>query len=87
MPRKIVKNVVQTGRNVVKAVIVIVRIVGIAAGEVSVPVEMNLHSHHRALPKAVTRATVVIIIATSTATSILISILTSTLISIRSQQL
>jgi len=72
------------GRTVVKAVIVTERIVGIAAGEVSVPVEVNRHSHLRALPRVVlTRAMVVIIIATSTA----ISILTSTLISIRSQQL
>ena len=83
MPRNVVKKDVQTGRNVVKAVIVIVRIVGIAAGEVSVHVEVNLHSRQGALPRVVTRAMVVIITATSTA----ISILTSTLISIRSLQL
>ena len=80
MPRNVVKNVVQTGKKDVKAVIVTERIVGIAVGEVSVHVEVNRHSHLRALPRVVTRATVVIIIATST----LISILISTLISIRS---
>ena len=82
MQRNVVTNVVQTGRNVVKAVIVTERIVGIAVGEVSVHVEVNRHSHLRALPRVVTRAMVVIIIATSTA----ISILTSTLISIRSSE-
>ena len=74
----------QEGRNVDKAVIVTVRIVGIAVVEVSVHVEVNRHSHLRDLPRAVTRATV-IIIATSTAISILTSTLISTLISIRSE--
>ena len=66
MPRNVVKNAVQTGRNVVKAVIVTEKIVGIAAGEVSVHVEVNLLSRRRALPMTATRATVVIIIAIST---------------------
>ena len=56
MSRIVVKNVVQTGRNVVKAIIVTVRIVGIAVVEVSVHVEVNRHSHLRALPRVVTRA-------------------------------
>ena len=82
MPRNVVRKDVQIGRIVVKDVIVNVRIVGIAAVEVSVHVEVNLHSHLRALPRAVTRATVATIL-TSTAMSILIS----SHISIRSQQL
>ena len=79
MPRNVVKNVVQTGRNVVKAVIVTERIVGIAVVEVSVHVEVNLHSCLRALPRVVTvtRAMVVITTATSTVINTVISILIS----------